>query len=134
MPLNRRVELSRVHTELNGDASAVRVDREWERRAHRRYAIVSSLNYRIVRQHQVLQEGSGRSVDISTSGISFESPHMLPLGSKVEVTIAWPSGPSALRRLEFVAEGRIVRTQQTVTAVVFKRYAFREIGRYSVMG
>jgi hypothetical protein len=132
MHLKRRMEFSQVHTDWDRGAILAEPERtqnDSERRAHRRYAIVTDLNYRIVRNHRVLEQGSGQTVDISTSGICFECGQVLPLGRKVEVSILWPSGPMPLRRMELVAEGRVIRAHRNLVVMMFKRYAFREISK-----
>ena len=128
MAVNRLMGFSRAPSNMNrGFGIAVSVCEE-ERRAHRRYAIATELNYRIVRQQRVLEEGSGQTVDISTSGISFGCARVLPIGSKIEISITWPPGSGGLRSLELAAQGRIVRVDRNITAISFKRSGFRGTG------
>jgi hypothetical protein len=109
---------------IEGDAS--RSTRAVERRATRRYSIEAELEYRITRQEEVLHQGRGFTVNISSSGVLFECPLPLPVGRRVEVSILWPAHKNSANRLELFAEGRIVRNEQNQVAVQIKRYEFRD--------
>jgi len=99
---------------------------EVERRADRRYPINAELAYRITNRRRVITSGCGRTIDISSRGLLFESQIPLPRGLRIEVSIIWPTLPAGSSRLELLAEGRTVRTQQNCTAVQIKRYSFRQ--------
>jgi hypothetical protein len=129
MHMNRRSDTPRAKTQaphrlIEGDAS--RSTRAVERRATRRYSIEAELEYRITRQEEVLHQGRGFTVNISSSGVLFECPLPLPVGRRVEVSILWPAHKNSANRLELFAEGRIVRNEQNQVAVQIKRYEFRD--------
>lgn len=94
-----------------------------ERRATRRYPISSDLYYRILHRKKVIECGRGRTIDISSTGLLFESNLTLPRGLKIEICIDWPALSD---RLELCAEGRIVRGKKNCTAVRIRKYSFRE--------
>jgi hypothetical protein len=70
-------------------------------------------------------EGVGRSVNISTGGVLFDSAAELPVGSTVEVSIAWPARLNDTVSLKLWLAGQIVRSQGTRTAVRITRHEFR---------
>jgi hypothetical protein len=130
MPIKRHMELfsfsSNPNSGLTEPASTVACC-EPDRRAHRRYPIAADLHYCISRQHTVLEQGTGHTLNISTTGISFECCTPMPLGRKIEVTIPWPSRTADPQRVEFFAEGRVVRREGTLVAICFEQHGFRAI-------
>ena len=103
-----------------------------ERRSDRRYPISADLQYRITNRRKVIETGSGRTVDISSNGVLFETRLPLPRGLKIELRILWPVVSAGSPRLELHAEGRTVRTQQNRTAVQIQKYAFQSQRRTGV--
>jgi hypothetical protein len=96
-----------------------------DRRADRRYPIAAELEYRIINRGNVVKIGLGRTIDISSAGVLFESEIALPRGLKVELIISWPSLPTTSKRIEIRAEGRTVRADHKCTAVRIYKYTFR---------
>ena len=96
-----------------------------DRRSDRRYPISADLQYRITNRRKVIESGSGRTIDISSTGILFESRLPLPRGLKIELKILWPVLTAGSPRMELHAEGRTVRAQQNCTAVQIQKYAFQ---------
>jgi hypothetical protein len=98
-----------------------------ERRAHARYSICAEVEYRITKRRQVVQTGTGLTVDLSSTGVLFEGRLPVPVGQRVELSIVWPARRIDSSRIEFHAEGLTVRTERNLTAVQITRYAFRPI-------
>ena len=96
-----------------------------DRRADRRYPINAALKYRITYRRKVIGTGPGRTIDMSSTGMLFESTSALPRGLKIEIWINWPALPAFNNRLELHAEGRTVRAQDNCTAVHIQKYTFR---------
>jgi hypothetical protein len=84
--------------------------------------------YSIVRGKLVLEAGSGRTVNMSASGVLFQSTRALPVGESVEVSIAWPARLDGTVRLQLRLKGRTVRSRSDSTAVQIQRYGFRTAG------
>lgn len=99
-----------------------------ERRFNRRYPLESDMAFRIVRRRQVLETGSGRTVNISASGVLFESPHPMLVGDHIELSIAWPAQLDNNVRLQLCVMGHIVWSRSNCTAVQFRSYEFRTAG------
>ena len=99
-----------------------------DRRSRRRYPIDLQLAYKVMRRHQVCRTGSGRTVNISGSGICFEPDATLDPGSPVELSIAWPVLLDDTCSLQLIVTGKVVRCGRTGTALRTQGYEFRTKG------
>ncbi|MBZ5624281.1 MAG: hypothetical protein LAQ69_37130 [Acidobacteriia bacterium] len=96
-----------------------------DRRLDRRYPIDAELEYKLIQHRQMIETGHGRTVNVSSSGIMFESRCALPPEMYIEVSIAWPARLVALR---LFAIGQTVRSQGKFTAVTIERHMFLATG------
>jgi hypothetical protein len=103
-----------------------------DRRSERRYAIAANLEYRVICDCQVIQTGIGRTVNLSKSGILFESEEMLPAGTEMEVSIAWPVRLRDTVALNFCVSGRISWSRGKLHALTILRHEFCVRGRYGL--
>ena len=99
--------------------------RNGERRSGCRYPIHVDLAYTLRRGDKPLKSGTGRTVDLSSRGVLFESESTLPAGNKIEISIAWPALLHNETALNLFVVGQIVRGSGSFTAVRFERYIFR---------
>ena|ERR1035437_645315 len=99
-----------------------------DRRSCRRYPLESDVAYKIVRHKRVLEVGSGRTVNMSASGVLFQSTRALPVGESVELSIAWPARLDGTVHLQLCIKGRTVRSRSDSTAVQIQRHGFRTAG------
>jgi hypothetical protein len=95
-----------------------------DRRRHPRYPFRLECHYKLFNEGMVTRTGSGRTVNISTQGILFESDHPLPDRGDIVLEIAWPALLDRVRRLKLVVRGRIVRNEGNAIGVRFKAYDF----------
>lgn len=100
-----------------------------DRRRDRRYTMSMDLRYKVTRGKQVLQMGTGRTLDISSGGVAFTADQPLPIGAMAELWVNWPV-PLNGQPLRLVVQGRIVRNGRrgTGTAVQSVRREFRMAG------
>ncbi len=91
--------------------------REIDRRINRRYDLRLPLHYRVSQKGQPPRSGSGMSCDLSTSGIAFRCRRPLPVGSHIEMTIAWPARYADMYPMDLVITGFVVRSDSGRTAV-----------------
>lgn len=103
-----------------------RLDPAVERRASKRFAIEQDAFYRIL-DHRVVppERGSGKTVDISSGGVLFETEQRLRPGKRVEVSVNWPANLEGGCPLKFVAFGRIVRADGRRAAMRMEQHEFR---------
>jgi len=97
-----------------------------ERRTSRRFPIEQDLNYKVLDQRSVAPAaGAGKTVDISSGGVLFETEQHLRPGKRVELAVNWPAQLEGGCPLKFVAVGRVVRTEDTRAAMHIEQYEFR---------
>jgi hypothetical protein len=99
-----------------------------DRRLSCRFPIEAEVRYLLLQGKAIQETGRGRTVNISSSGILFESAHSIPPGIPIELSIAWPARIDGIVRMRLRASGRTVRNQDNCTAVKIRRYEFRTAG------
>jgi hypothetical protein len=99
-----------------------------ERRGDRRYELQLDIQWKLVHRRRVLDSGTGRTRDISSHGILFETGRALPSGSHLEVAVAWPALLHGTAQMKLIADGHVVRSDQICTAIRMTRHEFRTAG------
>jgi hypothetical protein len=99
-----------------------------ERRAGRRYSICLDVQWKIVHRRRVVESGTGRTRDLSSHGILFDAGRRLTSGRYMELSIAWPVLLHDKAPLKLVASGRVVRSDETCTAIRMTRHDFFTAG------
>jgi hypothetical protein len=74
---------------------------------------------------------TGETLNVGSRGLLFSSPHVFGLGQVIEVFIEWPILLDKCVRLTLVAEGVVVRSAGSHTAIHFKKYQFTTRGAWS---
>jgi hypothetical protein len=103
-----------------------------DRRAGRRYGIRLDVEWKLVHRNRVLAEGTGRTRDVSSHGVSFEVGAHVASGKRherLELSIAWPVLLHEIAPIRLVASGQIVRWDGTCAALRIRRYEFRTARR-----
>lgn len=67
--------------------------------------------------------GSGRTIDVSSIGISFVADSQLTMEEALEVSINWPVPRNAVSQLTMT--GTVVRTEGNKTALKIRSHEFR---------
>jgi len=62
---------------------------------------------------------------MSSSGILFTTQSELPHGRLVELSVNWPARLGGVCPLQFVAVGRIIRSNSSCAAVRIRKYEFK---------
>jgi hypothetical protein len=86
------------------------------------------VRYSVVGHRRPVQNGSGRTIDISNSGLSFNADRPLSIGQKLDVAIDWSVLLEGDVQLQIVASGMVVRSTEGVTAIRIERLDFRTQG------
>ncbi len=100
-----------------------------ERRRSSRFPIEREVRYKTLNQRTEILSGSGKTLNISSSGVLFTSDHDLPVGTRLEVSISWPAQLNEKCLLNLVARGRITRHNQGQLALQIQQYEFRTQSR-----
>ena len=104
----------------------MRLDPTVERRTSRRFAIEQDMAYRILDHRAAVPEcGTGKTLDISSGGVLFETQQRLRYGKRVELSVNWPALLEGGCPLKFVAVGRVVRAEDARAAMRIEQYEFR---------
>jgi hypothetical protein len=99
-----------------------------DRRSADRFPIEREIRYRILNKRNVLEEGTGKTVNISSNGVLFTTDQILIPGKRLELSISWPAQLDNKCQLKLVAKGRIARLEQGRAAVEIQQYEFRTQG------
>ena len=97
---------------------------ESDRRSWPRYPFEAALEYRLIRGRKV-STGRGKTVNVSSRGVLFQSDKPLAAGAQIELAIAWPALLNDAAGLTLHVTGRTVRSQENCAAVRILRYEFR---------
>lgn len=95
------------------------------RRSHRRYPMRVDLEYKLLDGKKVLKTGVGRTLNLSSSGILFESGESIPTGTTIRVFLSWPVPLNDRVGLTLCVMGRTVRSSGNCTAVEILSHEFR---------
>ena len=96
-----------------------------DRRSSVRVPVNLEVRCSVVGHRKPDENGSGRTIDMSSSGLSFTADRPLSIGQKLDLSIDWPVLLDGDVQLQMVASGVIVRTAGAVTALRMGRHAFR---------
>lgn len=96
-----------------------------DRRANARFPCKLAVNYRALEQPFLEGQGTSETVNISSKGILFAAPVPLQPGQLVQVSVDWPARLGNEIPLKLVAEGRVLRIIDGLTAVQINKYEFR---------
>jgi hypothetical protein len=96
-----------------------------ERRRRLRYAIEQEVRYRVSYGEQISEAGTGRTINISLSGVLFTSEHPIMQGAPVTVVMNCAGLLDQTPATELMIHGRVVRSNEKGTVSTIDRYEFR---------
>jgi hypothetical protein len=79
----------------------------------------------VVHSKALKTSGAGKTLNFGSGGILFTTEERLPVGRTVELSVSWPAMLGGTCPLQFVATGRVVRSESNRAAVRIERYEFR---------
>ena len=106
-------------------AEPLRSENSVERRRSSRFPIEREVRYKTLSQRSEVIQGSGKTLNISSSGVLFTADHELPVGTRLEVSISWPAQLNEKCLLNLVARGRVTRQDGGNLALQIQQYEFR---------
>src|SRR5450759_2199203 len=107
------------------DSTVAHVGGSTERRGTNRFPVREDVRYRLVQARAAKVGGLGTTLDIGSGGILFTTEDKLPMGRMVELSVNWPARLDGVCPLQFVATGRVVRSEAQQAAVRIERYEFK---------
>lgn len=99
-----------------------------DRRSASRFAIEREIRYRVLSKKSAHEMGNGRTINMSSSGVLFTTEQELAPGRTLEIAISWPAQLNNTCPLKLVARGRVVRSENSQTAIQIQHYEFRTQG------
>ena len=96
-----------------------------DRRASERYAIERDLRWKLRGKRTREAPATGRTVNISSTGVLFTTAAYLVPGNVVEVAISWPVSADGDGELQLIARGRLTRCTDGLAAVQFQQREFQ---------
>jgi hypothetical protein len=97
-----------------------------DRRARQRFPLALALEYRLLGRGQ--RRGSGRTRNISSSGLLFEVADPRPFSGAIELMVTWPCLLDDECALKLVVRGRVVRNESGGVAIESTQHEFRTAG------
>jgi len=101
---------------------------ERERRTKRRFEIGQEVRYKMLFGQRIAETGTGRTTNISSSGVWFSTENMLTSGMPVELSMNWPVLLNDSCPMKLMIYGCVVRSNEKGAAVAIERYEFRTQG------
>jgi len=95
-----------------------------ERRAARRFPIELELDYRATGRRDRRFTGTGKTTNISSTGILFRTEHELEPDTNIEASISWPVRLHQTVPLKLRVRGRVVRSESGTVGVEIQKYDF----------
>lgn len=96
-----------------------------DRRGSDRFPIEREVRYKVLSKRSNEEAGSGKTINMSSSGVLFTAEHLLIPGKRIEVAISWPAQLNNTTPLKLVARGRVVRADDGCAALEIQQYEFR---------
>ncbi len=113
----------------NYEEDEVKIPNERERRLKRRFHIEQEVRYKMLYGQRIAETGTGKTLNISSSGVWFTTENMLTTGMPVEVSMNWPVLLNDSCPMKLMIYGCVVRSNEKGAAVAIERYEFRTQGR-----
>jgi hypothetical protein len=113
----------------NFEENEIKTTNERERRMKRRFQIEQEVRYKMLYGQRIAETGTGKTLNISSSGVWFTTENMLTTGMPVEVSMNWPVLLNDSCPMKLMIYGCVVRSNEKGAAVAIERYEFRTQGR-----
>ena len=105
--------------------SVGQTDNQSDRRAAKRLLIERDLHFRVLNSREGDAEGTGKTLNMSSSGVLFTTDQTLLPGRRLELSISWPAHLDNRCALKLVARGRVVRFEGNAAALEIIQHEFR---------
>ena len=113
----------------NFEETEIKNTSERERRMKRRFQIEQEVRYKMLYGQRIAETGTGKTLNISSSGVWFTTENMLTMGMPVELSMNWPVLLNETCPMKLMIYGCVVRSNEKGAAVAIERYEFRTQGR-----
>jgi hypothetical protein len=104
-----------------------------DRRGSDRFSIEREVRYKVLNKKNGEDGGSGKTINMSSTGVLFTTEQMLLPGRRIEVSISWPAQLNNKCALRLVARGRVVRFDDGKAAMEIQQYEFKTQAKTPVL-
>jgi PilZ domain len=109
------------------------LERPNDRRYKSRFPIQREMRYKVLQDNQVVEIGTGRTVNVGSGGAAFRLDHELVPGCLIELSISWPVLLDNTCAVRLVTYGQLVRSRGGLCACTFEKYEFRTQARVQAL-
>jgi hypothetical protein len=99
-----------------------------ERRMKRRFPVEQEVRYKMLFGQRIAESGTGKTSNMSSSGVWFNTPSPLGPGMPIEISMNWPVLLNDTCPMKLMIYGCVVRSNEKGAAVAIERYEFRTQG------
>jgi hypothetical protein len=110
---------------ISTEITSANIGGSLERRETSRFPVREDVRYRVIQAKANKVSGSGTTLNMGSGGILFTTEDRLPIGRMVELSVNWPARLDGTCPLQFVATGRVVRSEDSRAAVRIEKYEFK---------
>ena len=96
-----------------------------DRRAHTRFPLTLELRFTAPGAAKLTSVGTGRTIDLSSSGLRFIADRPLVVGQSIGIYVDWPVLLHGNIKMQLAISGIVVRTNGTEAAVHIYEHHFR---------
>jgi len=107
----------------------VQQGRREERREKVRFGMGRDLRFKLLEESNVVEVGTGQTLNLSSSGVAFTATRPLRIGAYVELSISWPVLLNNTCPIRLIVFGRILRCESGKIACSMERHEFRTQAR-----
>ncbi len=125
VPMARRAPILGVMEGASERLVRLPKDASAERRARTRFSLTLEIRYAVLGCRVPEDTGSGRTVELSSGGLTFIADRPLLTGQNLAVSIDWPALLDGGVKLQLIMSGVVVRTNGTATSLQIHRHEFR---------
>jgi c-di-GMP-binding flagellar brake protein YcgR len=98
----------------------------FERRSRYRFPLALSVEYKLLGKGE--RSGSGKTRNISSTGMLIEVPDFEPVSGAIELVVSWPCVLDGACALKLLMKGRVVRSEGKGIAIESRQHEFRTAG------
>lgn len=99
-----------------------------DRRSGYRFPVEAKLRYLLLKGKTIVAAGYGKTINISSSGLLFQSKRSLEEHQQIEISMAWPARINGSVGMQLRVSGETVRMQGDCTAVRIAHHEFHTCG------
>jgi hypothetical protein len=100
-----------------------------ERRKKIRFPLQREMRYKVLDAGREIGRGSGRTLDISSSGAAFTTEGYIAPGTLIEITISWPVLLDGQCKLRLCGSGPVIYSTAGMAACRITQFGFRTQGK-----